>query len=72
MPKIKLFVDIESNIENMETRINDWITGSNAKVINVFGNIAPQTVTGDAKATATGGRRFSSSDVFVAIVYEPA
>ena len=70
MQQIKLFVDIESNIESMEERINRWLTESNARIVNVFGNIAPQTVTPEAKSSALGERKFSSSDVFVAIVYE--
>ncbi len=70
MHQIKLFVDIESNVESMEDRINNWLAESNARVLNVIGNIAPQTITADAKGTALGDRKFSSSDMFVAVVYE--
>lgn len=72
MHQIKLFVDIESNVAAMEGRVNDWLRESNANVVKVFGNIAPQTVTPDAKGSGVAGRKFSSSDVFVAIVYVPA
>ncbi len=72
MHQIKLFVDIESNVESLEDRINQWLKESGAKVVNVFGNIAPQTVTKDQSGTSLGERRFSSSDMFVAIVYETA
>jgi len=70
--QIKLFVDVESNLEAMEQKINQWLAGSGAKVVSVFGNIAPQTVTPDTKGSSLGVRRFSSSDVLIAIVYQSA
>ncbi len=72
MHQIKLFVDLESNAQAMEDRINDWLKESGAKVINIVGNVAPQTVTAESKGTALAERKFSSSDLFGAVVYEPA
>ncbi len=72
MHQIKLFVDIESNVQAMEEKINHWLNQSGAKVVNIFGNIAPQTVTTETKGSSLGERKFSSSDLLVAIVYEPA
>lgn len=72
MHQVKLFVDIESNIEAMEERVNKWLASSGAKVINIFGNIAPQTVTHEAKGSTLDTRKFSSSDLFLTVVYEPA
>ncbi len=71
MQQIKLFVDIESNVEAMEERINGWIKERGVKIVNIFGNIAPQTVTPATKAAGlAASSKFSSSDMFVAVVYE--
>lgn len=70
MHQIKLFADLESNLAAMEAKINDWLQKSGARVVNIFGNIAPQTATLESKSTALAERKFSSSDVFIAVVYE--
>lgn len=72
MRQVKLFVDIESNIEALEERVNTWLKESHANVINIFGNVAPQTVMRELKTTALSERRYASSDVFIAIEYEAA
>ena len=70
MHQIRLFLDIESNAESMERKVNDWLKESGAKVVNIFGNIAAQTVTPEAKSSTMNTRKFSSSDLFVVVVYE--
>ncbi|MHC5022920.1 MAG: hypothetical protein ACYTGG_03265 [Planctomycetota bacterium] len=69
MQQIKFFKSIESDIAALEREINAWLSESGANVINIFGNIAPQTVADAQKAMATG-RGFSPSDVFIVVVYE--
>jgi hypothetical protein len=63
MQRVKLFKSIESELGSLEKEINEWIAKSNAKVISITGNIAPQT-----GHTAIG--TFSASDVLVVIMYE--
>lgn len=71
MHQIKLFCDIESNVENLENRINSWLDENGVHIVSVVGNIAPQTGTKDATATrGIAGQKYASSDLFVAIVYE--
>lgn len=70
MHQIRVFTDIESNMEALEGRVNAWLRESGAKVINIFGNIAPQTVTSGSQGTALAERKFSSSDVFMVVVYD--
>lgn len=70
MQQIKLFIDIESQVESLEAMVNDWLKKSGAKVVNIFGNIAAQTVTPEAKSASLGTRKFSSSDLFIVVVYE--
>ena len=71
MHQIKLFKSIETNITDLESQINDWLAKSGAHVIQIFGNIAPQT--GLVDQTSAGYITKSPhgpSDVLVAILYE--
>lgn len=68
MHQIKLFKSIESEISDLEREINAWLAESGATVINVFGNIAPQTIV--QSSGGAGGRTFAASDLFLAVVYE--
>ena len=70
--QVKIFISLESNVEGLEKKINAWLKESGAKVINMFGNIAPQTVTTASKGTMLAERKFSSSDVFITVLYEAA
>jgi hypothetical protein len=66
--RVKLFKGVETDRQGLEREINDWIEESGARVIQVSGNIAPQTVATPSKATST--RAFDTSDLFVVILYE--
>ena len=66
MQKIKIFKNIESELVTLEEEINEWLSESGAKVIQMTGNIAPQTPAN----TGMGGSSFSSSDVLILIIYE--
>ena len=67
MQQIRIFKSIESEVSDLEREVNGWLQESDIKVINIFGNIAPQTVMNDVSST---GRAFSPSDVFMVILYE--
>ena len=66
MHQVKFFKGIESEITELQNQINDWLKSEGVKVVNIFGNIAPQTI----RAGAGGERQFPPSDVFIAVVYE--
>ncbi|MCZ6834834.1 MAG: hypothetical protein O7G85_03590 [Planctomycetota bacterium] len=68
MQQIRIFKSIESEVGELERDINGWLQESGVKVVNIFGNIAPQTVL--TETTAGSGRSFSPSDVFLVVVYE--
>ena len=69
--QIKLFKGVETNLHAMEGEINTWLRQSNVRVLQVFGNIAPQSVLLEPEPTRAGPQRgFSASDVLVAVVYE--
>ena len=67
MQQVKLFKSIESDVHILEDEINAWLRDSGARVVHMFGNISPQTVTSDA---SKGTRAFAPSDIFMAVVYE--
>lgn len=74
MHQIKLFEGSEDALSTLEKEVNAWLRESNARVVQVFGNIAPQSIlpASDNRALSTEGgtRRFAPSDVLVCVVYE--
>ncbi len=68
MQQIRIFKTIESEVGELEREVNGWLQESKVKVINVFGNIAPQTI--NSEALGATGRAFSPSDIFLVVVYE--
>lgn len=66
MQKVKLFKSIESELGALESEVNRWLAESNAKIISISGNIAPQA----PKSSHVGA--FSASDVLLIILYDEA
>ena len=64
MQQIKIFKSIESELGSLEAEINDWISEESVRIVEIFGNIAPQS------PSTPGMGSFSSSDVLVVILYE--
>ena len=67
MQQVKFFKGVESEVSAFEREVNAWIEQEGVTVVNVFGNIAPQTV---SDKSATGGRVYAPSDLFIAVVFE--
>lgn len=63
MRQVKVFKGVETELWNLEEEINKWVEDSGATIVQITGNIAPQT----PSSNATG---FSSSDVLVLVLYE--
>lgn len=75
MIQVKLFVGMEGHTTELEQEVNEWIRNSNAKVVNISGNMSPQSVLpgGEKGTTVSGGglsRRFAPSDVLLIVTYE--
>jgi len=66
MHQVKFFKGIETELTPLQEQVNEWLRENNAKVVNMFGNIAPQTT----RSGTEGSRQFLPSDIFVAVVYE--
>ena len=68
MQQIKIFKGIETEINDLETRVNAWLKESGARVINSIGNIAPQSLT---ESRGPGlSKSYTPSDVLIVLVYE--
>ncbi len=63
MRQVKIFKSIESELWNVEKEINAWVQETGVKLVQVTGNIAPQT-------SASTSHGFSSSDVLIIVLYE--
>lgn len=64
MRKVKLFKSVVSELEALESEVNDWIEAQGVEVVSITGNISPQT------HLPTSSDTFSVSDVFVVVTYE--
>ena len=72
MQQIRFFKATETDVSALQTEMNDWLRESGARVVQIFGNIAPQTVTHDDTSTGLTKSAFAPSDVLIAVLYEPA
>jgi len=73
MQQVKLFKGVESELGQLEDEINQWLSSSGARVVQINSNIAGQSILPSSQGgLATGGssQRFAPSDVFVAVLYE--
>jgi len=75
MQQVKIFSGLEGHTGELEQQINDWLASSGARVLQITGNVAPQSLLGapDNKSlskTGGGSRRFAPSDVLVIVLYE--
>jgi hypothetical protein len=74
--QIKIFKGLENDIHGLEREINSWLKSSNAQVINMFGNVAPQTPQSSSSPTAVlgaermSGRNFIASDILIVVLYQ--
>jgi len=67
MQQVKIFKSVENELSSLEAEINEWIASTGAKVLNITGNISPQSLSSGGL-----GDTFSASDVLLFILYENA
>jgi hypothetical protein len=71
MPQIKFFKGVETDLPGLENKVNTWMTEPGIRVINIFGNMAPQTASAskpaDSLVTQSG---YGESGIFIAVLYE--
>ena len=78
MQQIKIFKGVEHELANLERDINAWLKSSKAKVLHIFGNMAPQTLQSIGTTPQLLGQErgaaksFGASDVLIVVLYEAA
>jgi hypothetical protein len=76
MQQIKLFNGREDHTADLEVEVNSWIESSGVTVLNIAGNISPQSVLpskdggSNLSGTGTHTRRFAPSDILIIVTYE--
>lgn len=83
MHQIKIFKGLEGDLTGLEQQINDFLADGNKRVVQITGNIAPQSETQEHHAddrvgvTGGGGGRggklggaYTPSDVLIVVLYE--
>lgn len=72
MHQIKIFKAIEADVAILEQQVNQWLSESNVRVLNIFGNIAPQSGTTGGSSGSIRQSPFTPSDVLIVVLYEKA
>jgi len=70
MHQVKIFKTVESELADLEKEVNAWIRESGARIVNITGNIAPQSGAPGSRAETLGGVGFAASDVVLIVLYE--
>ena len=70
MQQVKIFKGIEHELAALEDEINTWLVESQADVLQIVGNIAPQTASSKPSASGLTQGEFPPSDVMVIVLYK--
>lgn len=70
MQQIKIFKGIENDLPALEIEVNQWIASSGARIVNIFGNISPQTHASSDAPHGLTRSEFPPSDILIVVHYE--
>lgn len=70
MHQIKLFKGLETDLAGVEQQVNAWLAESHARVINIFGNMSPQSCPADDKNAMIAKGTFVPSDILLVVHYQ--
>jgi hypothetical protein len=68
--QIKLFKGKEDEAANLEQEVNTWLGDNRVKVLQIIGNVAPQTLSADAVRNVLTRTNHPPSDLLVIVLYE--
>jgi hypothetical protein len=69
MHQVRIFKGIESNLNGLEQEVNHWLSANDVRVIQMFGNLAPQS--GErTEANSLAAYPYLASDVLLVVLYE--
>jgi hypothetical protein len=69
MYQVKIFKGIESNLAGLEKELNTWLAETNARVLQIFGNLAPLSG-GRNEGNSLSAYPYVASDVMMVVLYE--
>ncbi len=69
MHQIKIFKGVEADLQTLERDVNAWLADTGAEVLQVIGNIAPQSMPKDVQSQGLTKGSFAPSDVLLVVVY---
>lgn len=70
MHQIKIFKGLEDDATSIEQEVNEWLKNEKIKVLQIFGNVAPQTLAAEAVKNTLSRTNHPPSDVLLVILYE--
>ena len=70
MHQIKIFKGLEDDASTIEHDVNEWLEQNKVKVIQIFGNVAPQTLAAEAVSNTLTRTAHPPSDILLVILYE--
>lgn len=70
MHQVKLFKGLETDLAEVEKQMNAWLAANDVKVINIFGNMSPQSCPADDKNAMIAKGTFVPSDIMLVVHYE--
>lgn len=68
--QIKIFKGLEDDTSTIEHDVNQWLRDNKVRVIQVFGNVAPQTLAPETVKNTLTRTNHPPSDVFLVVLYE--
>lgn len=71
MQQIKIFKALETGTDELESEINQWLAKNPGRVIQIIGNIAPQSQKSSGGDQYLSKSPHSPSDILVIVLYEP-
>lgn len=69
MHQVKIFKGLESDLAGLERQINGWMASEGVRVINIIGNVAPQSPPPE-KAGSINLSPFPPSDILIIVHYD--
>lgn len=70
MHQIKIFKGTESELASLESDVNSWLAEQGGRIVQMFGNIAPQSTTLGGKPVGLSKGDFIPSDVLLVVAYD--
>lgn len=68
--QIKIFKGLEDETSTIEHDVNEWLRQNQVKVVQIFGNVAPQALSASVAKNTLTRTNHPPSDVLLVVLYE--